>query len=683
MAGLSSMESVWHMSLASHQETITRLRDEINRHNYLYYVLDSPEIPDGEYDRLLRELQSLEAQHTELITIDSPTQRVGAAPIAAFGTVRHRLPMLSLDNAFDDDEVVAFDRRICERLAAEAVEYVAEPKLDGLAISIRYERGQLVQAATRGDGESGEDVTHNVRTIPTVPLRLMGSGWPELLEVRGEVYMPTAGFEAFNERARASDEKEFVNPRNAAAGSLRQLDPRITATRPLALFCYGVGEVLAGTLPDNHFAILEQLKQWGFCINPEIRRVSGVTGLIEYFAMIGEKRAGLAYEIDGVVYKVNDLSQRETLGFVSRAPRWAIAHKFPAQEALTKVLDIEVQVGRTGAVTPVARLEPVFVGGVTVSNATLHNADEVQRKDVRVGDTVIVSRAGDVIPRVASVVLSKRPAEAVPFVMPTKCPVCDSDVIKPEGEAVARCSGGLYCAAQRKEAIKHFASRRAVDIDGLGDKLIEQLVDSDIIHDPADLYHLTQEQLAKLERMAEKSAANIIAALEQSKTTTLARFLFGLGIREVGEATAQALANGFGNLSAIMVADETRLQQTPDVGPIVAAHIHAFFQQPHNLEVINKLLAAGLHWPDVEVTETVLPLSGQTVVLTGTMETLSRDQAKERLQALGAKVAGSVSKKTSFVVAGAEAGSKLTKAEELGVEVMDEAGLLALLQRHE
>ena len=670
------------MSLASHKEEMTRLRGEINRHNYLYYVLDAPEIPDGEYDRLLRELQRLEAQHPDFITPDSPTQRVGAAPVAAFGTVRHALPMLSLENAFDEDEVTAFDRRVCERLGVDEVEYVVEPKLDGLAISLRYEDGLLVQAATRGDGVTGEDVTHNVRTIPTVPLRLMGSGWPGLLEVRGEVYMPMAGFTAFNERARARGEKEFVNPRNAAAGSLRQLDPRITAERPLALYCYGVGEVSGDSLPDNHFAILEQLRRWGFCINPEIRLVRGVAGLVDYFAAIGAKRSALAYEIDGVVYKVNDLAQRERLGFVSRAPRWAVAHKFPAQEATTTVVDIEVQVGRTGAVTPVARLEPVFVGGVTVSNATLHNADEVQRKDVRVGDTVVVSRAGDVIPRVASVVLSKRPADSVPFVMPTKCPICGSDVIKPEGEAVARCSGGLYCAAQRKEAIKHFASRRAVDVDGLGDKLIEQLVDCGLIRDPADLYHLTQEQLAGLERMAEKSAANIIAALEQSRSTTLARFLFGLGIREVGEATALALANEFGTLAAIKDADEERLQQTPDVGPVVAAHVHAFFRQPHNLEVIDKLTAAGLYWPDLEVTTAVQPLAGKTVVLTGTMESLSRDEAKERLQALGAKVAGSVSKKTSFVVAGAEAGSKLAKAEALGVEVMDEAGLLALLQSY-
>lgn len=672
------------MGGADHGQRMAQLREEINHHNYLYYVLDAPEIPDSEYDRLLRELQALEAEHPELITPDSPTQRVGAAPVKAFGSVRHSLPMLSLDNAFDEGEVSSFDRRVRERLAVDAVEYVVEPKLDGLAISLRYEKGLLVQAATRGDGVTGEDVTHNVRTIPTVPLKLMGSGWPEVLEVRGEVYMPKAGFEAFNERARARGEKEFVNPRNAAAGSLRQLDPRITAERPLALYCYGVGEVSDDLLPNNHFAILEQLKQWGFCINPEIRVVKGVEGLLHYFAMIGAKRSELPYEIDGVVYKVNDLEQREVLGFVSRAPRWAVAHKFPAQEEMTTVLDIEVQVGRTGAVTPVARLEPVFVGGVTVSNATLHNADEVQRKDVRVGDAVIVSRAGDVIPRVVGVVLSKRPADTVPFKMPHKCPICDSDVIKPEGEAVARCSGGLYCPAQRKEAIKHFAARRAMDIEGLGDKLIEQLVDSEMVHDPADLYSLTQAQLAAMERMGDKSAANIIAALEQSKETTLARFLFALGIREVGEATAQALANEFGNLLAIEHASDERLQQTPDVGPVVAAHIHAFFRQPHNLDVINKLVTAGVHWPDVEKPAAAAqPLTGKIVVLTGTLETLSRDQAKERLQALGAKVAGSVSKKTSFVVAGAEAGSKLAKAEELGVEIMDEAALLGLLQGYE
>jgi DNA ligase (NAD+) len=672
------------MSRVAQTQRIEQLREQINHHNYLYYVLDAPEIPDSEYDRLLRELQQLEAQLPQLISPDSPTQRVGAAPVKAFGTVRHKVPMLSLDNAFDEGEVGGFDRRVRERLGVDEVEYVVEPKLDGLAISIRYEHGLLVQAATRGDGVTGEDVTHNVRTIPTVPLKLMGKGWPEVLEVRGEVYMPKAGFEAFNERARSKGEKEFVNPRNAAAGSLRQLDPRITAERPLALYCYGVGEVAGAVLPGDHFAILEQLKQWGFCINPEIKVVKGVAGLLEYFAMIGAKRSELPYEIDGVVYKVNALAQREILGFVARAPRWAVAHKFPAQEEMTTVLDIEVQVGRTGAITPVARLEPVFVGGVTVSNATLHNADEVQRKDVRVGDSVIVRRAGDVIPEVVSVVLSKRPAHAKPFVMPERCPVCDSDVIKPEGEAVARCSGGLYCAAQRKEAIKHFASRRAMDIEGLGDKLIEQLVDSDLIHDPADLYALTQGQLAALERMGDKSAANIIAALAQSKETTLARFLFALGIREVGEATAQTLAYEFGNLAAIEQASEGQLQQAPDVGPVVAAHIHAFFRQSHNLDVINKLKAAGIHWADVERPAVAAqPLAGQTVVLTGTLEGLSRDQAKERLQALGAKVAGSVSKKTSFVVAGAEAGSKLVKAEELGIEVLDEAALLALLQRYE
>ena len=676
------------MSVANDRQRIEQLREQINHHNHLYYVLDAPEISDSEYDRWLRELQQLEASHPELISPDSPTQRVGAAPVKAFGSVRHSMPMLSLDNAFDEEEVSGFDRRVRERLGADVVEYVVEPKLDGLAISIRYEKGLLVQAATRGDGVTGEDVTHNVRTIPTVPLKLIGNGWPAVLEVRGEAYMPKARFAAFNERARAKGEKEFVNPRNAAAGSLRQLDPRITAERPLALYCYGVGEVSADSLPRNHFAILEQLKQWGFCINPEIRVVKGVAGLMEYFAVIGVKRSNLPYEIDGVVYKVNDLVQREVLGFVSRAPRWAVAHKFPAQEEMTTVEKIEVQVGRTGAITPVARLKPVFVGGVTVSNATLHNADEAQRKDVRVGDTVIVRRAGDVIPEVVSVVLSKRPDGAIAFVMPPHCPICGSDVIKPEGEAVARCSGGLYCAAQRKETIKHFASRRAMDIEGLGDKLVEQLVeqlvDSEMIRDPADLYSLRQEQLAAMERMGDKSAANIIAALNKSKTTTLPRFLFALGIREVGEATAQALANKFLTLEALMSASEGQLQQAPDVGPVVAAHLHAFFSQSHNRELIDKLIKAGVKWPVVEMSPAAAqPLAGQTVVLTGSMESLTRDKAKERLQLLGAKVAGSVSKKTSFVVAGTEAGSKLAKAEELGIEVLDEMTLLALLQRYE
>ncbi len=663
---------------------IQQLRDEINHHNYLYYVQDAPEIPDAEYDRCLRELQALESKHPELITLDSPTQRVGAEPVKAFGQVRHKLPMLSLDNAFSDEEVSDFDRRVRERLHVNTVEYVAEPKLDGLAVSIRYENGQLVQAATRGDGVSGEDVTHNVRTIASVPLSLRGHDYPPVLEIRGEVYMPKAGFQQMNERAKAKGEKEFVNPRNAAAGSLRQLDPRVSAERPLAMYCYGVGQVEGLALPDKHSDVLSSLRQWGLRVSPELTTVQGVTGLLEYYRILGDKRDALPYEIDGVVYKVNRFDQREQLGFVARAPRWAIAHKFPAQEELTQLLDIEVQVGRTGAITPVARLEPVFVGGVTVSNATLHNEDEVKRKDVRIGDTVIVRRAGDVIPEVAAVVLSKRPKNAKPFVMPTQCPVCGSDVIKVEGEAVARCTGGLFCAAQRKQAIKHFASRKAMDIDGLGDKLVEQLSDENLIHDVADLYSLTQAEVAGLERMGEKSAANLIEALEKSKQTSLARFLFALGIREVGEATAQSLANYFATLEAIETASLEQLQDVPDVGPVVAAHVLAFFQQPHNIEVIEKLIQAGINWPVIEeVAETEQPLAGQVIVLTGSLSSMPRDEAKQRLQALGAKVTGSVSKKTDLVIAGADAGSKLTKAQQLGIEILDEARFIKMLKVHD
>ncbi|MBI3773559.1 MAG: NAD-dependent DNA ligase LigA [Gammaproteobacteria bacterium] len=659
---------------------IKQLRDEINYHNYLYYVLDAPEIPDAEYDRLLRNLQQLETAHPELITSDSPTQRIGAKPVKEFGEVKHRLPMLSLDNAFSDEEVKDFDRRVRERLGVDWVEYTAEPKLDGLAVSIRYEDGILVQAATRGDGVTGEDVTHNVRTIPSIPLKLFGKDYPKLLEVRGEIYMPKHGFEELNRCAREKGEKEFANPRNAAAGSLRQLDPRITATRSLAFYCYGVGDVQDGKLPADHYSMLKQLREWGIRVSPEIKRVKGVTALLDYFKAIGDQRVNLEYDIDGVVYKVNRLDQREELGFVARAPRWAVAHKFPAQEEMTTVLDIEVQVGRTGAITPVARLEPVFVGGVTVSNATLHNEDEVRRKDVRIGDTVIVRRAGDVIPEVASVVLSRRPSNARIFQMPDKCPICGSEVIKPEGEAIARCTGGLFCSAQRKEAIRHFASRRAMDIEGLGEKLIDQLVEKNLIEDIADLYSLTVDQVAGLERMAEKSAMNLIDALEHSKQTTLPRFLYAIGIREVGEATAQTLAQHFGSLEAIEQASEEQLQETPDVGPVVAAHIHAFFKQRHNLEVIEKLRRTGVHWPTMPKRAVAQqPLAGKTFVLTGTLMSLTRDEAKEKLQSLGAKVAGSVSKKTDYVVAGAEAGSKLAKAEELGIPILEEDEFLKLL----
>ncbi len=663
---------------------IEKLRNEIAHHNQLYYVLDAPEVPDAEYDRLFRQLQQLESDHPELVTIDSPTQRVGAKPIKAFAQVEHKLAMLSLDNAFSDAEVSDFDRRVRERLELDAVEYVAEPKLDGLAISIRYENGVLVQAATRGDGLTGEDVTHNVRTINSIPLRLVGDDYPDVLEVRGEIYMPKASFAGLNAKAREKGEKEFANPRNAAAGSLRQLDPRVAFERSLSMYCYGTGLVEGMTLPATHSAILERLKEWGLRISPEVGVVKGVAGLLAYYQAMSDKRNGLAYEIDGVVYKVNQLSQRETLGFVARAPRWAIAHKFPAQEEMTRVLDIEVQVGRTGAITPVARLEPVFVGGVTVSNATLHNEDEVRRKDVRVADTVIVRRAGDVIPEVVSVVLSRRPKDAESFVMPSQCPVCGSDVVRVEGETIARCSGGLYCDAQRKEAIKHFASRKALDIEGLGDKLVEQLSDQGLIHDVADLFSLNKEQLAGLERMGDKSAENLIAALEKGKQTTLAKFLYALGIREVGETTAQTLANYFLNLDAVASADVDALQQVNEIGPIVAAHVHAFFQQVHNREVIDKLQQAGVSWPAMQaIKQDEQPLAGQTIVLTGSMAEMTRSEAKQRLQALGAKVAGSVSKKTSLVVAGAEAGSKLSKAESLGIDVLDEVDFIEFLQRYE
>lgn len=672
------------MSEAEAKARIAELRQQINHHNYQYYVLDAPEVPDAEYDRLLRQLQALEAQYPQLITTDSPTQRVGAEPIKAFGQVTHAIAMLSLDNAFDEQEVSDFDRRVRERINVDTVSYVAEPKLDGLAMSLRYERGELVQAATRGDGVTGEDVTHNVRTIKSIPLRLVGEGVPPLLEVRGEVYMPKAGFEAYNTRALAQGEKVFANPRNAASGSLRQLDPRITAERPLAMYCYGIGAVEGYELPSTHSAILTQLKRWGLRVSPEVDVVQGVVGVLEYYRQLGERRDSLPYEIDGVVYKVDDLAQREVLGFVARAPRWAIAHKFPAQEEMTRLLDIEVQVGRTGAITPVARLEPVSVGGVTVSNATLHNIDEVRRKDVRVGDMVVVRRAGDVIPEVARVVMSYRQPGALEFQMPTHCPVCDSDVVRPEGEAVARCSGGLYCAAQRKEAIKHFASRKAMDVDGLGDKLVEQLVDADLIHDPADLFLLKVSDVAALERMGDKSADNLIAALEKSKHTSLSRFLFALGIREVGEATALTLANHFTTLEAVEQASLEQLLEVSDVGPIVAAHIQAFFQQSHNIEVIEKLQAAGVTWPALEKPKLEeLPLAGKTYVVTGTLTGISRDQAKARLQALGAKVAGSVSKKTDCVVVGADAGSKLVKAQQLGIAILEDGEFQRFLAQYE
>lgn len=665
---------------------VQELRDEINHHNYQYYVLDAPEVPDAEYDRLLRELQQLEGDFPELITPDSPSQRVGAAPLKAFSSVRHELPMLSLDNAFNEDELRAFDKRVRDRLKTDdAIEYVCEPKYDGIAVNLLYEDGQLVRGATRGDGTTGEDITQNVRTLQSVPLRLRGpaGSHPARMEVRGEIYMSKAGFEKLNEQAKAQGEKGFVNPRNAAAGSLRQLDSSITAKRPLILCAYGVGLLEGGEPPGRHSDLLEQLGEWGFKTSPETAVVVGVETCLDIYHRLSERRNSLAYDIDGIVFKVNSLALQKTLGFVSRAPRWAIAHKFPAQEEMTVLNDVEFQVGRTGAVTPVARLEPIFVGGVTVSNATLHNQDEIERLGVMVGDTVVVRRAGDVIPQIVSVVSARRPADARAIIFPDACPVCGSPVEKVGEEAVARCSGGLVCPAQRKEAIKHFASRQAMDIDGLGDKLVEQLVDRDTVHSVADLYELTAEQLASLERMGQKSADNLIQALANSKNTTFARFIYALGIREVGQVTAGNLAQEFGDLESLTAADEERLQQVTDIGPVVAHFVAEFFEQEDNRQVMQALLAAGVNWPKAAKRDLAeLPLAGKTFVLTGTLEAMTRDEAKEQLQALGAKVSGSVSAKTDCVVAGPGAGSKLTKAESLGIEIWDEARLLEELNSY-
>jgi DNA ligase (NAD+) len=739
------------------------LRDELNFHSHRYYTLDDPEIPDAEYDRLFRELQALENDFPELLTPDSPTQRVGGAPSTGFATVQHERPMLSLSNVFSDEELGDFDRRVRDRLklaSSAVIDYVAEPKLDGLAVSLLFEDGVFVRGATRGDGSSGEDITQNLRTIKAIPLRLSGTGWPQRLEVRGEVFMPRAGFEKMNAAARERDEKTFVNPRNAAAGSLRQLDSRITAKRPLDFYAYSVGVVEGGELPQTQFEIMCQLAEWGLPISPEMRRVGGRAGCLDYYRDIGARRDALPYDIDGVVYKVDALDLQEQLGFVARAPRWATAHKFPAQEETTTLLDVEFQVGRTGALTPVARLDPVFVGGVTVSNATLHNMDEIRRKDVHIGDTVIVRRAGDVIPEVAGVVASRRPENARAVALPEACPVCGSHVAQADGEAVARCTGGLICAAQRKEAIKHFASRRAMDVDGLGDKLVEQLIDSGLIEHVDQLYGLTAEQLAGLERMGEKSANNLVEAIEKSKSTTLARFLFALGIPEVGETTAQALAEHFADLPQLMAAtldDFVPSRGVPGIGPgkaeaitsyfarrdeleydgtdlpswlmlrgiprltranadalaehfgtleklraatadelannskstvegiglTVAEHITGFFAEPHNREVIARLLDAGVHWDAaveaVAAGADASSLEGNTYVLTGTLSSMTRDEAKARLTALGAKVTGSVSKKTTAVIAGADPGSKVSKAESLGVPVLAETDLAQLL----
>ena len=668
------------------KKKIESLRDEIRYHNYRYHTLDDIEIPDAEYDRLVQKLQRLEAEHPELITPDSPTQRVGAEPSGALETVQHRLPMLSLDNVFSEDDLRDFHRRVTEKLEiegdAEDLEYAAEPKLDGAAVSLLYERGSLVRAATRGDGTTGEDITHNVRTIDTVPLRLLGSGYPTVLEVRGEVFMPREGFEAYNEKARAAGEKTFVNPRNAAAGSLRQLDPKLTAERPLDMYVYSVGLVEDGALPDKHSDIIDQLGEWGLMTCPERDVVKGVEGCLAYYERIGGKRDDLAYDIDGVVYKVDSLSMQRELGFVARAPRWAIAHKFPAQEELTKVLGVEFQVGRTGALTPVARLEPVFVGGVTVSNATLHNIDELHRKDVRIGDTVIVRRAGDVIPEVVSVIKTRRPKKTRVVELPKECPVCGSHVTREEGEAVARCTGGLFCKAQRAESLKHFVSRRAMDIEGLGAKLIAQFVEEDRIANPAEIYELTKDELAGRERMGEKSAENLVKSIEASKSTTLSRFLHALGIREVGEATAVNLASYFGNLPALLNATTEDLVKVPDVGPVVAARIRDFLDEEHNLEIISRLQELGVHWEDADPVQVAEdgPLAGKTFVITGTLPDLTRDEAKALIQNRGGKVTGSVSNKTSYLLAGEKAGSKLAKAKKLGVEVIDLDGLKALIE---
>ncbi len=661
-------------------EQIRRLREEIDRHNYSYYVLDAPTIPDAEYDRLFRQLQVLEARYPELADVNSPTTRVGTKPLAAFSQVVHHTPMRSLNNAFDDGEVMAFDQRVRDTLAVAEVTYAVEPKFDGLAINLTYENGCLIQGATRGDGYTGEDVMANIRAVIAVPLRLYTDHPPRLLEVRGEVLMLKEDFELLNAAQRAKGEKTFANPRNAAAGSLRQLDPRITASRHLTFFAYGVGVVEGGDLPDTHDGVLTYLANLRLPVCGERRLVNGVAGLLAYYREIGERRATLPYEIDGVVYKINNLHDQEILGFVARAPRFAIAHKFPAQEELTTVLAIDVQVGRTGTLTPVARLTPVFVGGVTVTNATLHNEDEIRRKDIRIGDTVIVRRAGDVIPEVVAVVMELRPVAAREFVMPAHCPVCGSNVIRLPGEAAARCNGGLYCPAQRKQAILHFASRRALNIEWLGKKRVDQLVAQGMVANPADLYALNQPALIKLARLAEKSAANLLAAIESSKKTTLARFIYALGIRNVGEATAKELANHFGNLDALMHASEDALLQIADIGPIVARSIAQFFAETHNRDVIHQLCQAGVSWLEsAGMHVTSGRLNGKTFVLTGSLPHLTREDAKAQIEACGGKVVSNVSRKTHFVVVGADPGGKYEKALVLGIPLLDERALLALL----
>lgn len=674
-------------TLEQAQQKVAELRNTLNEYNYQYYVLDEPSVPDAVYDRDMQALIALEKQYPTLLSPNSPSQKVGGAALSSFEQVTHDVPMLSLDNAFDEESLLAFEKRLKDRLKDSAtMDFSCEPKLDGLAVSILYENGELVRAATRGDGQVGENITANVRTISNVPLTLRGDHYPARVEVRGEVFMPREGFAKLNEQQKETGGKVFANPRNAAAGSLRQLDSKITAKRPLMFYAYSLGVVQpeSFTLPSTHSARLAQLGQWGLPLCPDIDTAEGGRGCLDYYNRILEKRDYLPYDIDGVVFKVDRIDLQAALGFVARAPRWAIAQKFPAQEEVTTLLDVEFQVGRTGAITPVARLEPVFVGGVTVSNATLHNQDEITRLGVKIGDTVVIRRAGDVIPQVVSVVEANRTGDETDITFPSQCPVCDSQVEKLEDEAVARCTGGLICAAQRKQALKHFASRKAFDIDGLGDKLVDQLVDADLVHSPADFFTLSLGDVVGLERMAEKSASKLLSSLEASKKTTLAKFLYALGIREVGEATAANLAAHFETLEAIRDASLEALVEVQDVGGVVATHIFNFFNESHNTDVIDALLKEGVHWPAIEKPDVEnLPLEGKTCVITGTLSEMGRSDAKARLQLLGAKVAGSVSKNTDLLVAGEKAGSKLTKAQELDVEVWDEAALIAFLSEHE
>ena len=668
----------------SPQQIAKTLTQQLNDYNYQYYVLDAPTVPDAHYDRLMRDLQALEKQHPELKSAQSPTQRVGGEALKSFAQITHLMPMLSLDNAFDDDEMKDFVRKLQERTGTDDSTFCCEPKLDGLAVSLLYEDGQLIRAATRGDGLVGEDITVNVKTIAAIPLTLRGEKFPARIEIRGEVFMPFAAFDAINAKAVANNEKSFANPRNAAAGSLRQLDSKITASRGLSFYAYSTGVVEGenSTLAPSHYEQLQQLKGWGVPVCPEIKQVENITQMIAYYQDILERRGELPYEIDGVVNKLDDIAAQQKAGFVAKAPRWAIAYKFPAQEEMTTLLDVEYQVGRTGAITPVARLEPVFVGGVTVSNATLHNQDEIERLGVMIGDKVIIRRAGDVIPQIVSAVIAQRPEDAKAISFPLTCPVCDSGVERLEGEAVARCAGGLFCAAQRKEAIKHFASRKAMDIDGLGDKLVEQLVDEKLIQTPADIFSLSQAQLLTLERMGEKKANKLLASIETSKHTSLAKFVFSLGIREAGEATAANLASYFKTIENIAQASIERLQKVDDVGEIVAKHLYYFFRQEHNQAVVTQLIEAGVHWDEIkEKSDAQLPLKGQTWVITGTLSTMGRSEAKEIIAALGAKVAGSVSAKTTMLVAGEKAGSKLAKAQDLGIDTLDEQGLIDFLKQ--